>query len=64
MNCITRTHEGTTTVMNIDCPWCAAEATIQTGATGPAIATFVCTDCSIGVELASDPVTLAVALAA
>ncbi len=64
MKSITRSHEETTAVIDIDCPWCTAEATIETGATGAGVATFVCRACSIGVELAPDPVTIAVALAA
>ena len=52
------TLEEAMNVFEIDCPWCAAEATIEAGPTGTGAATFVCTSCSIGVELAPDPTTL------
>ena len=64
MNGITRTLEEAMNVIEIDCPWCAAEATIEAGPTGTGAATFVCPSCSIGVELAPDPTTLVVARAA
>jgi hypothetical protein len=58
MNGITRTLEEAMNVMEIDCPWCAGEATVEAGPTGPGAATFVCSSCSIGVELAPDPVVI------
>jgi hypothetical protein len=63
MNGITRTLEGAMNVIEIDCPWCAAEATIEPGRAGTT-ATFVCANCSIGVELAPDPITVVAAQAA
>ncbi len=51
-------------VIEIDCPWCAAEATIEAGPAGTGAATFTCPSCSIGVELAPDPSVTAIARAA
>jgi hypothetical protein len=64
MNGHTRTLEEAMNVMDIDCPWCAAAATIGAGPTGTGAATFVCATCSIGVELAPDPTPVVVARAA
>ena len=66
MNGITRTLEEAMNVMDIDCPWCAAEATIEAGptATGAGAATFICRVCSIGVELTPDPIIVVAARAA
>ena len=64
MNGITRTLEEAMNVFDIDCPWCAGEATIEAGPTGTGAATFVCPSCSIGVELAPDPITVVAARAA
>jgi hypothetical protein len=64
MNGITRTQEEAMNVIEIDCPWCAAAATIEAGPTGTGAASFVCVDCSIGVELAPDPAAPVIARAA
>ena len=64
MNRITRTREEAMKTIEIDCPWCAAEATIETAATPTGAATFVCTECLVRVDLAPDPAPRAVALAA
>jgi hypothetical protein len=64
MNGITRTLEEAMNVIEIDCPWCAAEATIEAGPAGTAAARFVCASCSIGIELAPDPITVVAARAA
>jgi hypothetical protein len=58
MNGNTRTLEEAMNLMDIACPWCAAEATIEAGPTGTGVATFVCPSCSIGVELAPDPIAV------
>jgi hypothetical protein len=58
------TLEEAMNVFEIDCPWCAAEATIEAGPIGTAAAMFVCPSCSIGVELAPDPTPVVVARAA
>lgn len=50
--------------LEIDCPWCAAEATIETAATRTGVATFVCADCMVRVELAPDPSVPVIARAA
>ena len=50
--------------MEIDCPWCAAEATIETRAAPTGAATFVCADCMVRVEMAPDPTSTRIALAA
>ena len=44
MNGITRTREEAMNTIEIDCPWCAAEATVEAAATRTGAATFVCTD--------------------
>ena len=64
MNGITRTLEEAMNVIEIDCPWCAAEATIEAGPTASGAATFICRECSIGVELAPDPIHVVVTRAA
>jgi transposase-like protein len=64
MNGPTRTLEEAMNVLHVDCPWCAAEATIENPATRPGDATFVCPDCSVSVELAPDPAPILVARAA
>jgi len=64
MNGITRTHEDAMNTLEIDCPWCAAEATVEGAATQTGAATFVCTECLVRVELAPDPAARVVALAA
>lgn len=61
MNGITRTREEAMNAMDTDCPWCAAEATVETQG---GVATFVCTDCSVRVELAADPAARVIARAA
>jgi len=63
MNGITRTHEDAMNTFEIDCPWCAAEATVES-AVRTGAATFVCTECLVRVDLAPDPAPRAVALAA
>lgn len=50
--------------MEIDCPWCAGEGTVETGATQAQVATFVCPDCMVRVELAPDPSVAVTARAA
>jgi predicted RNA-binding Zn-ribbon protein involved in translation (DUF1610 family) len=64
MNGTTRTHEEAMNAIEIDCPWCAAAATIETAATRTGAATFVCPDCLVRVEMAPDPTAPAIALAA
>lgn len=51
-------------VMTVECPWCAAEATIEPATTGATAATFVCVACSVSVGLAPEPRTAPVARAA
>ena len=58
MNRITRTREDAMNTIEIDCPWCAAEATVESAAT------FVCTECLVRIDLAPDPAPRVVALAA
>lgn len=48
-------------VMTVECPWCAAEATIETERP---IAAFICATCAVTVELAADPEAAVVGLAA
>jgi hypothetical protein len=64
MNGITRTHEEAMNTFEIHCPWCAGEATVEAPATQAGVATFVCTECLVRVDLAPDPAPHAVALAA
>ena len=64
MNRITRTREEAMNTIEIDCPWCAAEATVESAATRTGAATFVCTECQVRVDLAPDPAPRVVALAA
>ena len=51
-------------VMTVDCPWCAAEATIEPAATAPVAATFTCVACSVSVSMAPDIRTTPIARAA
>jgi endogenous inhibitor of DNA gyrase (YacG/DUF329 family) len=46
------------TMMNVECPWCAGPATIADGDE------FDCPDCAVRVELAPDPITETIAVAA
>ena len=52
------------TELEFDCPWCTGQLVSVEGTTGPVGDALACPTCSIVVELASDPVSLPVALAA
>jgi len=60
-----RTQQVATTTMDVECPWCAGQATIEVGppATRDA-ATFTCRTCSVDVAMAPEPVGMLVATAA
>jgi len=45
-------------MMNVECPWCAGSATVVEGDG------FSCPDCAIAVDLAPDPITEPIAVAA
>ena len=52
------------TELEFDCPWCAGQMVSTDDSTGNAADTLACATCSIVVELAPDPATAPVALAA
>jgi len=45
-------------MMNVECPWCAGSATVADGGE------FDCPDCAVRIELAPDPITETIAVAA
>ena len=47
-------------MMHVECPWCGGPAAVEVAGDGE----FSCTDCSISVELAPEPIADTVALAA
>lgn len=51
--------------MDVECPWCAGEATIEVVTAGARHgATFTCATCSVDAEMAPEPVGRLVAAAA
>jgi hypothetical protein len=51
--------------LDVECPWCGASATIEIVRSGREdVATLTCHACSVGVELAPDPVATPFARAA
>jgi hypothetical protein len=53
------------TTTDVECPWCAGDATIETGRPGTRdAATFICPTCSVDVAMALEPVGGLVATAA
>jgi len=61
----TRTNQIAQPAMDVECPWCAGEATLEVVmATRASAATFRCTTCSVDVAVAADPIATSIARAA
>lgn len=60
-----RTDPQTIPAMDVECPWCAAQARVEGNAfSGAGVATFTCQACSIVVAISPDPALSTDALAA